>query len=250
MLKMGRKPFKQDHRDLLYKTYRTAQLPQVPPVFGHYDIVGNWGMLANDTVGDCTCAGADHEVMLWTAEGFGRAAKFNDHSTISDYSAITGYNPKYPKSDQGAEVRQVLLYRKKTGMVDARGKRHKIIAFLNVDHTDLNEVLESMYLFSAVGLGIALPQSAMDQFSAGEPWTLVEGSPILGGHYVPGFGYDGSYIYCVSWGKIQKMDISFFRAYCEEAWVMLSKEFLNSKGLSPEGFNLTQLQSDLAAIHA
>jgi hypothetical protein len=248
MFKLGRKPFKPDYRDLLYRSYRSTVLPSVPASFGHQDLVTTWGMLGNDTVGDCTCAGADHEIMLWTDEGAGKAAIFTKANTISDYAAITGYNPNDPNSDQGAQVRDVLLYRQKTGMIDNGGKRHKIGAFLQLDQTNLNEVLEAMYLFSAVGLGINFPQSAMDQFNAGQPWTVVQGSPIEGGHYVPCLGYDGIYIYCVTWGQIQKMTVAFFQAYCEEAWLMLSQEFLNGKGLSPEGFNLAQLQMDLAAI--
>jgi hypothetical protein len=228
--------------------YRTPQLPPVPAAFGHYDLINDWGMLANDRVGDCTCAGADHEVMLWTIEGFGRAATFNDFNTLADYSAITGYNPNNPNTDQGAVVRDVLRYRQKTGMVDSLGKRHKIGAYLMIDPSNLNEVLESMYLFSAVGIGFAVPQSAIDQFEAGLPWSTVKDSPVVGGHYVPGVGYDGTYIYCVTWGKVQKMEVPFFKKYCEEAWAILSQEFLNANNLSPEGFNIDQLKNDLLAI--
>jgi hypothetical protein len=44
------------------------------------------------------------------------------------------------------------------------------------------------------------------------------------------------------------MSVEFFVKYCTEAWAKLSLEFINGKGVSPEGFNLTQLQADLAAI--
>jgi hypothetical protein len=133
-------------------------------------------------------------------------------------------------------------------MVGNDGKRHKIGAYLQLDQSDLNEVLMAAYLFSAVGIGINFPLSAINQFNQGEPWTVVKDSEIEGGHYVPIVGYDEQYLYCVTWGQIQKMDIEFFKAYCEEVWAILSTEFLNGQILSPEGFNLTQLQADLAAI--
>ncbi len=246
--KLGRKSYTQDERDLKLKNYLdTSQLPLLPPVFGHQTLIMSWGMLGNDTVGNCVIAGADHETLLWCQEG-GNPVSFTDVNAINDYSAITGYDPNDPNSDQGTDVRAALKYRQKTGMMDSAGKRHKIGAYLQLDQTNLNEVLMAAYLFSTVGIGINFPSSAMDQFSHGEPWTVVKDSEIEGGHYVPILGYDAQYLYCVTWGQIQKMDIEFFKTYCEEAWAILSTEFLNGNGLSPEGFNLTQLQVDLAAV--
>lgn len=246
--KLGRKSYTQDERDLKLKNYLdTSQLPLLPPVFGHQVLISNWGMLGNDTVGDCVIAGADHETLLWCQEG-GNPVSFTDVNAINDYSAITGYNPNDPNSDQGTDVRAALKYRQKTGMMDSAGNRHKIGAYLQLDQTNLNEVLMAAYLFSAVGIGINFPSSAMDQFNHGEPWTVIKDSEIEGGHYVPILGYDAQYLYCVTWGQIHKMDIEFFKTYCEEAWAILSTEFLNGNGLSPEGFNLTQLQVDLAAV--
>lgn len=246
--KLGRKSYIRDKRDLKLKNYLdTSQLPPLPEVFGHQALITNWGMLGNDTVGDCVIAGADHETLLWCQEG-GNSISFTDANAINDYSVITGYDPNDPNSDQGTDVRAALKYRQKTGMVDSEGKRHKIGAYLQLDQSNLNEVLMAAYLFSAVGIGINFPSSAMDQFNQGNPWTVVEGSAIEGGHYFPIVGYDGTYLYCVTWGQVQKMDVNFFKAYCEEAWAILSTEFLNNKSLSPEGFNLAQLQADLAAI--
>ncbi|AFM40840.1 hypothetical protein Desaci_1863 [Desulfosporosinus acidiphilus SJ4] len=247
-MKFGRKPFIPNEKDLLYRNYRRTALPPIPPSFGHQNLISDWGLLGNDTVGDCVIAGADHETMLWTAEGSVEAS-FTAANAMSDYSAITGYNPNDPNTDQGTEVRTALQYRQKTGMIDAGGNRHKIAVYLLLDHSNLlNELLEAVYLFSAVGIGINFPDSAMEQFNNGQPWSVVQGSQIEGGHYVPVVGYDGSYIYCVTWGRVQKMTVDFLKTYCEEAWAILSQEFLNGKGVSPEGFDFAQLQADLAAI--
>lgn len=247
-MKLGRKPYIPSKKDLLYRNYRGAALPPIPKSFGHQSLVSNWGMLGNDTVGDCVIAGADHETMLWTEEGSSESS-FTTANAISDYSAITGYNPNDPNTDQGTDVRIALKYRQNTGMIDVSGSRHKIAAYLLLDQSNLlNELLEATYLFSAVGIGINFPASAMDQFNNGQPWSVVQGSQIEGGHYVPVVGYDGAYIYCVTWGQVQKMSVDFLTTYCEEAWAVLSQEFINGKGVSPEGFNLAQLQADLAAI--
>ena len=247
-LRLGKKPYIPSKKDLLYRNYRGTALPPIPATFGHQSLVSNWGMLGNDTVGDCVIAGADHETMLWTEEGSAEAS-FTTADAISDYSAITGYNPNDPNSDQGTDVRTALQYRQNTGMIDVSSNRHKIAAYLLLDQSNLmNELLEATYLFSAVGIGINFPASAMDQFNNGQPWSVVQGSQIEGGHYVPVVGYDGTYIYCVTWGQVQKMTVDFLTTYCDEAWAILSQEFINGKGASPEGFNLAQLQADLATI--
>ncbi len=249
MPKFGRKPYVKDERDLRYSKYRAAAMPTYPASFGHQGLIpwNAWGMLGNDTVGDCTCAAADHETMLWTTEG-GNAATFVPANTLSDYSAITGYNPDDPDSDQGAVIRDVLAYRQKTGMLDAAGRRHKIGAYLALDPAKLDEVLEAAYLFSAVEIGINIPQSAMAQFENDLPWDVTaDDGPIIGSHDVPVVGWNGA-LYCITWGGIQEMTPAFFAKYCEEAWVILSPEMLNAQGLSPEGFDLAQLQADLAAV--
>ena len=44
------------------------------------------------------------------------------------------------------------------------------------------------------------------------------------------------------------MTLAFFKKYVDEGYVILSPEFINSQGVSPEGFDLPTLQSDLAAL--
>jgi hypothetical protein len=86
----------------------------------------------------------------------------------------------------------------------------------------------------------------MDQFNAGRPWSIVSGSPLEGGHYVPLVALRGD-LYCVTWGKLQPLTRAFLTKYCDEAWAILSPEMLTG-GKSLEGFDLAQLQSDLKAL--
>lgn len=246
-MKLGKLPFIPKEKDFKYNNYRGTTLPPIPATFGHQSLVTDWGMLGNDTLGDCVIAGACHAAMLWTAED-SKEASFTESNAISDYSGACGYNPNDPNSDNGCYIRSVLDYQRLTGMIDANGKRHKIGAFLALDITNLLEVLEAIYLFSVVKIGIQFPASAMDQFNNGQPWTVVPGSPIEGGHDVEIVGVDPDWLYVITWGKVQQMSVEFFKTYCDEAWCPLSTEMLNGNGLSPEGFNLAQLQADLAAL--
>jgi hypothetical protein len=247
-LKFGKKPATYDRRDLCFLHYLKVPLPPHPTQFGHESLIGAdaWGMLGNDTVGDCVFAGSDHETELWTTEA-GIPAIFEPENTISDYSAVTGYVPGKPETDQGTDVRQALQYRKLTGLIDANGARHKIGAYLALEPGNIDDLLEAIYLFSAVGIGLQVPESAIDQFNAGQPWSVVHGmQQIAGGHYVPLVACRGNLV-CVTWGRLQQITVQFYNKYCDEAWAILSPEMLNG-GFSLEGFDMAQLQVDLSAL--
>lgn len=243
-MKLGKLPARKDAVKLKLKNYLLTIA--TPAKYGHQTLLADWGMLGNDQYGDCVWAGAGHETMLWNKEA-SRTISFTDKSVLSDYSAVTGFNPNDPNSDQGTDMQVAASYRKKTGVIDGAGQRHKVGAYLAITPGSKIELKQAMYLFSNVGIGIKFPSSAMTQFNAGKPWTVVSKSPIEGGHYIPAVGYDSKYVYIVTWGKVQKASWGFIDKYCDEAIVYLSPEFL-SKGESPEHFNLTQLTADLGAL--
>ena len=258
-LKTGKLPATPDHRDLLFAKYvdMDTVLPKVPEAFGHEDSVPEWGMLGNgpdpemgptfEGAGDCVFAGAAHETMLWTAVGDGEAT-FSTHGVLADYGAVTGYTPSDPNSDQGTNVRDALNYRRKTGVVDAHGQRHKIGAYVALQPGDIDHLYAALYLFGAVGIGVKFPESAMQQFDSGQPWDVVDGAKVEGGHYIPLVARRDGMLDCVTWAKVQPMTLKFFQEYCDEAYALLSEEMLGEDGTSPEGFNLTELQADLQAV--
>ena len=130
-LKLGKKPARPGAVKLKLAKYLVKpKLPTPPKVFGHEALIGpNWEMLGNDQYGDCVWAGAAHETMLWNKEA-ARAVTFNNQSVLKDYSAVTGFNPNDPNTDQGTDMQVAASYRRKTGVLDANGKRHKVIAYL------------------------------------------------------------------------------------------------------------------------
>lgn len=212
----------------------------------HQTLVASWEVLGNADFGDCVWAGAAHETMLWNRET-DRVVPFDDRAVLSDYAAVTGFNPDDPSTDQGTDMAVAASYRRRVGVLDADGQRHLVAAYLAIRPGDKQAVKQAVYLFSAVGVGIRFPASAMDQFNAGRTWSIRSGSPIVGGHYIPAVGYDSRYIYVVTWGRLQRMTWGFYSKYCDEAVAYLSPEMLTGD-LSPEGFNTAQLQADLAAL--
>jgi hypothetical protein len=241
--KLGKRPARYDRRDLLMSRYLDmAKLPPIPDQFGHEALISSWPMLGNDSVGDCVWAGAAHETQLWTAAGDPATAQFNDACVLSDYSVVTGYNTAEPSSDQGTDMHDAAKYRRQTGILDASGKRHKIGAYLWLEPGNVDHIMASVYLFGVVGLGIEFPDSAMDQFDNGQPWSPVGGSRVQGGHYVPIVAQRKDPV-CVTWGQLQPLTKQFISKYCDEAVAMISADYLIA-GKSPEGFDVAQLVTD------
>lgn len=259
ILRLGKLPPTKDDRDLLFVNYLIPpKLPTPPKVFGHQALIPSheWEMLGNGPdesvapgfagAGDCVFAGGDHETMLWNAEA-GNPVQITGLETIQDYSAVTGYVIGDDSTDQGTEIRDALKYRYNTGLLDHAGNRHKIGAYLALEPGNLSNLYTALWLFGTVEIGLNFPSSAMDQFDAGKSWSVVRHSSSLGGHDVCLVG-KGSYLYCVTWGRLQAMTVSFFQHYCDEMWAILSPEFLVGGKKSLEGFDLATLQADLTAL--
>jgi hypothetical protein len=224
-----------------------AALPPLPAAFGHQSLVAQWGMLGNDRYGCCVWSGAAHETTLLNKEA-GNTVGFTEAGVLADYAAVTGFDPNNPATDQGTDMQDAAAYRRKTGVVDGAGKRHTIAAYLALDPGNLDHLLLAAYLFSAVGIGIKLPASAIDQAKKDQPWDVVAGSPYAGGHYVPLVGrLAAGALVCVSWGRLQLMTEKFFQSFCDEAVAYVSTEDLKNQK-SPEGFSYVDLNTDLAAL--
>lgn len=244
-MKLGKLPARAGAIKFKFSTYAdTRALPKPPAVFGHDYLISPraWGMLANDKYGCCVWSGAAHETMLWNREAH-HPVTFNNTAVLLDYAAVTGFNPDDPNTDQGTDVQQAASYRRKVGVIDGSGKRHKIAAYLAIDPGNLTEIYQAMWLFGAVGVGIQFPSSAMDQFNRGLPWSPVTGSPIEGGHYVCLTGKQ-YFLHCVTWGKLQQMTIPFLQKYNDETVAYVSLEALTNNK-SPEGFDAATLLADL-----
>ena len=247
-LKLGKKPARPGAIKFKLTDYlKAGALPTPPHTFGHTTMEkAPWGMLGNDNYGDCVWAGAGHETMLWNVEG-GKTVTFTDKSVLSDYSAVTGFDPTKPDTDQGTDMAVAAAYRRKTGVVDAAGTRHQVAAYLEIEVGNTTLLKQAMYVFGSVGIGIKFPDSAMTQFNAGKPWSVVKGPAPTDGHYIPGVGFDGTDFLVLTWGKIQRATPGFLKKYMDEGVCYLSPEFMTG-GKTLEGFDISALNADLAAL--
>ena len=243
---LGRLPEDPSKPRLTLAPHLRAAAP-VPVSVDWYSRVQAWGVLGNQDWGDCVFAGNGHIIEQQTALGEGLETIVTDAEALAEYSAVTGFNPNAgpPGSnptDQGALIQDGLADLRKNGLAG-----QKIAAFARVTQTDQAEVKTALAELGAVSLGVNFPQSAMDQFDAGQPWTVSGDATILGGHCIIAFGYDAQYVHVVSWGKVVPATWEWLAAYCEEAWAVVSAEWAG-KGRDPEGVDLAGLGAEFAAL--
>ena len=249
-LKLGKQIARHDPRTLLLASYMTPALPAAPPICDLTSKVSDWGMMENDQLGDCTCAAAGHLIMEWTANAGKKMVMPTDKQIVDAYSAITGYNPTTGANDNGAVEVDVLNYWRQSGIAG-----HKIAAYMALEPANHTHIMDSVYIFEGCYIGLQLPISAQDQVKNHQPWSVPpsgasgDGKPgSWGGHAVPVVAYDSRGVTVVTWGALQTMTWSFWEAYCEEAYAILSADYLTGKKTTPQGFNMQQLQADLADL--
>lgn len=249
-LKTGKREATHDHRDITLAAIDhqvAAQLQKPPARFGIGNKFSDWGMLGNDAWGDCVLAGAGHEHMGFAVTAGGEA-RFDDEAALRGYAAITGGGPYGDGSDPGTYVRDAMKYRKSHGIKDADGTVHKIAAYVSIDPHDPDLLMLAAWNFLAVGMGFEFPDTAMDQFNAGEPWDVVRGAQIEGGHYVVVTGRTGADdLGVITWAKRQGMTRDFYSTYNDETWALVSEDELKN-GRTVRGYDLSGLQTALKEL--
>jgi hypothetical protein len=241
--KYGLKPVTEQPRLKLCDYLHPADLPTPPTTFGHSDLIVPH-MFMNDQLGDCAIAGSIEEVRLVNAERK-VTVPFSDQSAVVNYSAITGYNPDDPESDQGTDVHELYAFRKTHGIVDDAGNRHKIVGYAGLTPGNFTELVQALYLFTTVGIGIQVPDYAQDQFAQGGPWQPEGGDPqIVGGHYIPAVGRDGSTVDVFTWGGKIGMTDTFYQTFSTVAVVAFTEEMLIGEK-TIDGFDRAALLADL-----
>lgn len=245
--KLGRKP--NDPSKPRIKLAAHLRGAVAPPPSASWDSVPAWGMLGNDTWGDCTCAGDGHIAELLSFYGQGTEATVTTTEALAAYSAISGFNPDDGPSgenptDQGASVQDALGYLRTTGLAGV-----KIDAFAEVEPGDLSAIQLVVAELGCLSAGVNLPAIAQQQFSDGQPWDVVpDDGGIEGGHCIILAGYDADYLYFVTWGQVQKATYAWWAKYGEEIWAVVSADWVSAKGSDPEGVDLASLGAEFTSL--
>ncbi len=249
--KLGKLPKKTDPRTFQLKWYLSPEraLPPLPVEQSWVKHVKSWPMMLNDALGDCVIATCGHMIQQWTTYADPEPFVPSDRQILMAYEAVGGYVPGDPTTDNGCVILDALNYWRKTGIAG-----RKIYAFLQLDPKqiskgDLTQVSQSVQIFGNCYFGVGLPISAQSQ----NAWTVPEGGIYTeegqpwgwGGHAIPVVAVSPKTLTCVTWGETLKMSHNFARDYCDEAYAVLSMDWVEANGSSPSGFDFAHLQSDL-----
>jgi hypothetical protein len=236
---LGALPPRHDARTLQLASYM-GKLPMPPASRSWVPKNVAWGMMGNDSMGDCTIAAAAHAVQTWTGKAHGNIVTIDDSEIRSKYFALTG------GPDEGLVVLDVLKDWRTNGI-----SGHRIGAFAATEPLNRFHIETAINLFGGLYVGVNLPMTAQDQ----KVWAVTYQHPSgpaepgsWGPHAVWLVAYDQTHLWCVTWGELKKLTWRFFDCYCQESYAALSPDWVNSRMKAPVGFDLPALQADLAMV--
>lgn len=228
-LRLGKRPPRIDKRTLrLRDIIKVELLPPIPDSFDVDQVLRvspDLQMFANDQWGNCVIASrANHTLRFEDFEQRPATITITDQEVLDEYWKEQQFGCKLlqwlnPHPDRGLVYLDSLKAWRNSGWV-VGGKTYNIFAFGAIDWLNHSELKACMYLLGGAQMGIKVPQSALDQFNAGQTWELVNRlSPIKGGHaiYLRGINSDLE-PYCLSWAKIQPMTWEFLDYYGDECF--------------------------------
>jgi len=164
------------------KVYASGKLPPAPATVPAPKVF-SWGMDGNDQHGDCAMAGAAHDLLAWGAilDALGHKAVVPVPPTqaqgVEQYKKLTGCVTPGDSHDLGLVLSDVLKVWQQEGLFAG----NKPAAYAPVDHTSVLDIHQAVAAYGVSYSGVALPESAEEQFNAGGPWTVVGDQPV-GGH--------------------------------------------------------------------
>jgi hypothetical protein len=259
--KYGRLPFDPGRRRLILERYLRPRERMtaggLPPVPLTEDVdraseVAAWPMYLNDQLGDCTIAGMGHVYGALWQYGSGTEAMFTDDMIRRVYSRVGGYVPGEPDTDNGCNMQDVLADQHVHGIADVHGRRHKVAGYAALGNPqDLDLLGQVLSVFGTIYVGCNVQQQMEDEFGAGQPWTWDPAAATIGGHAIclqrrRGSG-DAPLDY-VTWGALQPATTGFQSGAVEEAWAVVSEDWVQKNGTTVTGLDLQQLLADMADV--
>lgn len=252
---MGRKRAVAPAPRLSFKSYLQGAgvaLPTPPPSVDYSPAASAAisQMYLNDQLGDCVIAGMAHLVGLFTANAGQTPVVFTNAQLLALYSAIGGYVPGNPATDNGCNETDALNYWQNHG---APAGSHQIAGWLAVDPRNKTEVMQALWLFENLIFGVELPDAWLNVTGSGFTWDAGTPNPN-NGHCFVGTGYDSTGVKVSTWGMLgtltwQALTVDVGPQAGGELYVVLSQDMINrATAKAPNGFNWGALASDFAAI--
>jgi hypothetical protein len=214
-LAFGKAPAKRDTRNL---DLETVFLPGGDPLPAEYDFDDEHPgiptpMFGNNNAKNCVIAGRAHQTLRF------EMAEQNVLIHITNEDVEREYRKEADAENNEIKLLDSLNLWWKRGW-EAAGQHFKIKGYGEIkDRTNREAIKRAIYVNMGVGLGFLLPDSALEQFKAGQPWEVTRDLPG-NTHYVYVSGYTTLGPVCVTWGRKQPMSWEFVTAYSDEAYAI------------------------------
>jgi hypothetical protein len=248
-MKLGKAAPKFNEKTLALGKYLTGELPSPSAkVFREYKIPDTAKqMYGNDRYGDCVWAMSANAIILATVHT-GTIVVPTLEQVLAGYSAVTGFNPQTGVNDNGTAMTDALDYLRTSGLAG-----HKILAWAQIDHTNLLHRKIGVDLFGMTLVGVQLPANAQEQFANGQSFEVsTVDSEIEGGHAILHVGYGSEGDDYVTWAKWdQKASAKWSELFVDEEYVIITEDWFNqATRKTPGGIDLATLEADLKLISA
>lgn len=248
-LHLGKLEPEYDERTLLLANYldseRLALHYPTQPALRWGNKVSRWPILGNNRMGCCVFTSMGHARILWSTVA-GNTISLTEDDVVNAYAAATGYDPRTGRNDNGANCLRSLKWWRKNPIGD-----QTLYAFAAIEPGNAQTVKIAMSLFGGVYTGVSLPKSGQGQMNRGQPWTVVSGRDAepgtWGGHAMFACSYDMDGPVYTTWAKTQKASWQWFSRYTDEAYALISLDWINNNA-APNGFELQALLNDLSRI--
>jgi hypothetical protein len=239
------------------RNYLTRSMP-APPVTCDYSKAAQPALskiYENDNLGDCVIAGMAHVVGVLTGNAGGNATIYSNDQIIKLYSAIGGYVPGDPATDQGCDEQTALNYWENNGAPASTGT-HKIAGWMTVDATNPEEFRTALWLFENLYFGLELPDAWINPMpsAAGFVWDAAGPAVPENGHCVAGVGYTAQGITIDTWGMTGLMTNAAIAKYATQAaggelYTVVSMDAISrADARAPAGFDWSQLIADFDSM--
>lgn len=248
--KLGRKPRSFDPKVPHMSAMLGAMDLSPPPISVDWTKgITDFGMMLNDTLGDCTCAAVYHARQIWSLNASLEITEL-DSNVLALYEQATGYNPNDPNSDNGGIEQDVLKFLLNTGAPVGDGLRDKIIAFVEVDPRNVDDVKRCINDCGVAYIGFDVPSSLMPpDGNIASLWEVDHTNHnVEGGHAIILVGYDNIGPYLISWGRKYQMTWEFFLTYTDEAYAIADNAWFNATGKTPLDMDIATLEQLMHAI--
>lgn len=191
----------------------------------------------NDYWSDCTFAAAAYLQQTWSNEVGAGSGALDPNTVLSEYQSLTGATPANP--NVGVSTSQLLSQWSGAGIDGSQIDASAQLAGIT------NQTSMELAIWRLGGVYVTagnLPASD-ESLPIGTPWTVANSTGSSeGGHALAAIGYDSTYVYVVTWGRVQAVTWGWWDAYVSQVVAALPDVFVKADQAPTESLQALEAQ--------